>query len=89
MGRLHILRESAYEGRMTKLLEDAIKAAEALPAEVQDELAAGILKLAKTAKDRPLTDATSVQDMLDDSRTFSRTLRFMADYAETFKALAK
>ena len=74
---------------MTKLLEDAIKAAEALPAEVQDELATGIIKLAKAAKERPLSDAKSVQDMLDDSRTYARTLRFMSEYAETFKALAK
>ena len=74
---------------MTKLLTEALIAAEGLPAEVQDELAAAIIKFASMAKGRPRADSESFQEMRDDARAFGRTLRFMTEYAETFKALAK
>ena len=83
---------------MTKLLEQAIKAAEALPPEMQDELARDLLEFFEdTTRRQKLVAAitqqrhvvTTLAQNLDDLKAEERTLKLMAEHAETFKALSK
>ena len=83
---------------MTKLLEQAIKAAEALPPEMQDELARDLLEFFEDATRRQKLVAaitqqrhvvTTLAQSLDDLKAEERTLKLMAEHAETFKALSK
>ena len=67
---------------MTKLLEQAIKAAEALPPEMQDELARDLLE-------RVAGKTAALAANADDAAVRQATLKVMANYDETLKALAK
>lgn len=48
------LDASCYGKRMTKLLDDAIKAAQGLPAETQDSIAHIVLRLAGNDEEAPM-----------------------------------
>ena len=84
-------QKMGYVLGMTDLLKDAIRAAEALPVKLQDEVARELRRvverLARGEGNSPMTDQIEV--VCDDAKARALTTVVMTDYDETLKVLAK
>ena len=78
-----------YAGVMTSMLQMAFEAAQALPPNVQDELARELSKIIDRVKGGSAVAPPGVVSECDDALVRRLAEAVMTDYSETLKALAK